>query len=58
MALSKSFEVVWGDIFYAPIIYYAVGDVSLFNQFAQPSSRFWVILVVICSQWQILSFLV
>jgi hypothetical protein len=30
VALSKSVEIAWGDIFNAPFIYYAVGDMSLF----------------------------
>jgi hypothetical protein len=33
MALGEIFKVGWSDIFYAPFIYYAIGNVALFNQF-------------------------
>jgi hypothetical protein len=51
VALGKSFEVVWGDIFYAPFINHAVGNVALFDQFPQPRSSFWVKFVVVCGHY-------
>jgi hypothetical protein len=48
MALGEIFEVVWCDIFYAPLIYYAIRNVALFNQFPQPRSGLWIVFVVIC----------
>jgi hypothetical protein len=37
MALSKSSKFIWSDIFDAPVVNHAVGDVTLFNEFPQPS---------------------
>jgi hypothetical protein len=47
VALGKSAKVIWVDIFYAPRVYFAVSDVSGFDEFFQPRCCGWVDLVVV-----------
>jgi hypothetical protein len=54
MALGEIFKVGWCDIFNAPIVNHAIGDVTLLDQFPQPRSSLGIVFVVICCHgWHI-----
>ena len=48
VALGVLGEFVWSDIFYAPFVHDAGGNVALVDEFSQPLGGEWVYFVVVC----------